>query len=98
MAFRRDAKADAIYRSKAHRDARAALLAAFTPGDPCCLCGHAMYPPTRNLHADHEPGTNRYRGLAHGSPCETCGVSCNQVDGARRGRARQDTKTTRLRW
>lgn len=91
-----------VYRTSAHRKARAALLAAFTPGDPCCLCGHAMWPAgdgsTRHLHADHVPGTtDQYRGLAHGTrPCPTCGKKCNVHDGARRGRARQTT--TRLTW
>lgn len=49
-----------------------------------------MYPPTRNLHADHDPITGGYRGLAH--------ARCNVKDGAKRGRARQNTRTTRLRW
>jgi hypothetical protein len=53
---------------------------------------------TDNLHADHVPGTTRYRGLAHGTPCPTCGKRCNQSDGGRRGRARQNAKTTQLRW
>jgi len=83
-----------IYRTKAHKAARAALLRRFTPGDPCCLCGHEMWPnadgSTSNLHADHLPETDTYRGLAHGTPCPTCGQNCNQVDGAKRGRARQD--------
>lgn len=86
-----------IYRTKAHREARAALLRAYQPGDPCCLCGHPMWPRpdgrTDNLHADHEPGTTSYRGLAHGSPCQECGKNCNQVDGAKRGRARQEQST-----
>jgi hypothetical protein len=91
-----------VYRTKAHRDARAALLKAFTPGDPCCLCGHPMHPlpngSTRHLHADHVPGTTQYRGLAHGSRCPTCGKRCNQTDGAKRGRARQSRHSTTLRW
>lgn len=87
-----------IYRTKQHRQARARLLAAFTPGDPCCLCHHPMWPPTRDLHADHIPGTNDYRGLAHGTRCPTCGKCCNQVDGARRGRAKQgSTRAAPLR-
>lgn len=84
------------YKTPAHRKARAALLKVYQPGDPCCLCNHPMWPPTSGLHADHIPGTDEYRGLAHGTPCPTCGRSCNQVDGARRGRARQDA--TRIRW
>lgn len=89
-----------LYRTPAHRAARAALLAAYQPGDPCCLCGHAMWPlsdgRTSNLHADHIPGTTQYRGLAHGTPCEECGVRCNQSDGSLRGIARRGV--TRLQW
>lgn len=102
MPFQRNRRANEIYATKAHRDGRAALLAAFTPGDPCCLCGHPMWPKPdgslSHLHADHSPGTTRYRGLAHGEPCETCGERCNPVEGARRGRARQDTRSTTLDW
>lgn len=85
-----------IYHTREHRQARRALIAAFNPGDPCCLCNHPMWPPTRNLHADHDPLDGGYRGLAHGTPCPTCRQSCNAVDGARRGRARQTA--SRLRW
>lgn len=102
MAFARRKGAAAIYRSRKYLADRAALVAAFQPGDPCCLCGHPMWPlpdgRTSNLHADHIPGTSQYRGLAHGARCPTCGRRCNQSDGARRGRARQDTSATRLRW
>lgn len=94
-----------IYRTPQHKRARAALVKAFKPGDPCCLCGHPMYPPTRYLHADHLPGTTEYRGLAHGTaPCQVCGKRCNVRDGARRGRSRQGrrtprpTRVTTLRW
>lgn len=95
MAFD-DHDTNAIYRTRTHRMARAALLSVYQPGDPCCLCGHPMWPPTSDLHADHIPGTDRYRGLAHGSPCPTCGKSCNQSDGARRGNARRKAST--LKW
>jgi hypothetical protein len=81
MAWVKRNSAAPIYRTTAHRRARAALIAAFTPGDACCLCGQPMYPPTRQLHADHEPGTLAYRGLAH--------AQCNVEDAARRARARQ---------
>jgi len=99
MAWDRGAGTAPVYRTKRHRQARAAMLRAYQPGDPCCLCGHPMYPPTSNLHADHCPdcrgdgcaacaGTG-YRGLAHGTEaCEACGVRCNVVDGARRGNER----------
>lgn len=98
MPFSRRSGSAPIYATPAHRKARAALLKAYQPGDPCCLCGHPMWPPTRLLHADHIPGTDQYRGLAHGGRCQTCGKRCNQSDGARRGRARQDTATVSRRW
>ena len=85
--FAKDDAANAVYRTREHRAARAAMLKAYQPGDPCCLCGHPMWPPTSGLHADHDPAGG-YRGLSHGL--------CNVRDGARRGRARQDTST--LRW
>lgn len=86
-----------IYRTPAHRKARAALVAQHYDGAPCCLCGHPMYGPTRNLDADHQPGTDMYRGLAHGhARCQDCGKRCNRSDGARRGRARQTASP--LRW
>jgi hypothetical protein len=78
----------AVYRQPLHAKTRRAYLEAFTPGDPCCLCGRPMWPPTRDLHLDHDPVTGGYRGLAHGR--------CNVRDGARRGRARQNS--TRLTW
>lgn len=83
-----------------HVKARTALLARFTPGDPCCLCGHPMYGPTRNLDADHLPGTEQYRGLAHGNGrCQTCGLRCNRTDGASRGARKTNAqrKVTRQR-
>lgn len=102
MSFAKRKGAAPIYRTAKHREARAALIAAYQPGDPCCLCGHPMWPlpngKTSNLHADHIPGTDRYRGLAHGEPCDVCGVRCNQSDGARRGSARASRRATRLQW
>jgi len=90
---------DPLYRSPTYLKARAALIAAFQPGDPCCLCGHAIL-TTRYVEAQHIPGTETLQGLAHGTRnrCPSCGKRCNQVDGAKRGRARQDTRTTQLRW
>ena len=98
MAFDRSKTAADIYRTPEHRKARAAILEQYQPGDPCCLCGHAMWPPTSGLHADHDPADpTRYRGLAHGTtPCQDCGVKCNVTDGAKRARARQDETT--LTW
>lgn len=112
MPFARKAGASPIYRTPEHRAARARLLEAFRPGDPCCLCDHPMWPlpdgRTSNLHADHCPacvgkgcracGGLGYRGLAHGNRCRVCRKRCNQVDGARRGRARQEPGVTTLDW
>lgn len=97
MPWDRSAPTSAVYRTPAHRKARAALLKAWTPGDPCCLCGHPMWGPPSSIHADHDPRSpDQYRGLAHGTiPCQDCGQRCNVADGARRGRARQTTPT---RW
>lgn len=90
-------KVNPKYRDPAHTKARNALIAAFTPGDPCCLCGHPMW-HARYLEADHLPGTDTYRGLAHGvrHRCTTCGKRCNQSDASKRARARQSA--SRLRW
>lgn len=81
------------YRDPAHVKARAELVEAYRPGDPCARCGHPMWPPTSALHADHDdndPTGRTYLGLSHGSePCQDCGVRCNVVAGAQRGRARQ---------
>ena len=97
MAFKTANGSARIYRTKAHKKARAALLAAHQPGNPCCLCGHPMWSHTSQLHADHDPtNPNRYRGLAHGTePCQDCGIRCNVTDGAKRARARQQRPT---RW
>lgn len=84
-----------------HRQARARLLAAWTPGQPCCLCQQPTW-TSNGLHADHcptclgtgcarcaglspEPG---YRGLAH--------PRCNISDGSARGRARQAARALRM--
>jgi hypothetical protein len=90
MPFAKQRGAAPIYRTPEHRRARATLIKAFRPGDPCCLCGHPMYPPTSGLHADHDPVNGGYRGLSH--------MRCNVRDGAKRGRARQNTRATQLRW
>lgn len=86
-----------LYRTTKYRNDRANLIAAFTPGDPCCLCGHPMW-TTRYVEAQHNPGTDTLLGLAHGTRnhCTVCGKRCNQVDGARRGRARQNVTRIRL--
>ena len=88
-----------LYRSPKYLRDRAALVAAFRPGDPCCLCGHPIR-TARYVEAQHQPGTETLVGLAHGTRnrCPTCGKRCNQSDGGKRGRARQNKKQTRLKW
>lgn len=104
MVWERRSGKNPKYSTTAHRRARQKLIAAYQPGDPCCICGHEMWPradgATSNLHADHCPTCDGggcddcagglvtgYRGLAHGTRCQDCGINCNQHDGAARGRA-----------
>lgn len=61
---------------RTHRKARAAALRALVDGTPCHFCGRPMT-HDMNLHLDHDPHGNGYRGLAH--------AWCNSLDGARRG-------------
>lgn len=89
MTFTNSQKARPIYSTRAHRRQRQAAIAAFTPGDPCTICGHPMHPRpdgrTDWLHLNHDwtdPTGNTYTGLAHGYPCPDCGHRCNQRDGA----------------
>lgn len=49
----------------------------------CCIGGEPIYPGMA-LHLDHTPDRQSYRGLA-------C-ARHNRSDGARRGRARQNTR------
>jgi hypothetical protein len=75
----------------AHIKARAAAAKVHEPTDPCVRCGHALGPMGKWLHYDHDdrdPTRTTYLGFAH--------AKCNVVDGARRGRARQEMPT--LRW
>lgn len=75
----------------AHVKARAAYMAQLERDGVgvCCIGGEPIYPSMgRNLHLDHTPDRTGYRGLA-------C-ARHNRSDGAKRGRARQDS--TRLAW
>lgn len=60
-----------------HQKLRAALLAAWQPGDPCTRCGHPMWGPPRSIHLGHTDDKQAYRGLEH--------AHCNTSDGASRG-------------
>lgn len=72
----------------AHRQARAAYLAAHQPSHPCVRCGKPLGPAGPWLHLDHNRTRDGYLGLAH--------ARCNKQAGAREGRARQTS--SRLRW
>jgi hypothetical protein len=104
MPWDRRAPTAALYRSRQYQRDRAALIAAFKPGQPCCLCGHPIT-TARYVEAQHQPGTTILVGLAHGTKnrCPTCGKRCNQVDAAIRvNRARaarqQNGRVTQLQW
>lgn len=88
-----------IYRTPEYRKARNALVAAFQPGDLCCLCWHPIW-TKRYIEVQHAPGTTRLVGVCHGTNniCGVCGLRCNQSDAGRRAQARQVTKATNLKW
>jgi hypothetical protein len=90
MTFARSKKSSAQRGyGQAHRDARAKALAdlARIGVGVCCIGGEPIY-PGQALHLDHLPDRSGYRGLA-------C-AQHNRTDGARRGRARQNSSS--LRW
>lgn len=71
-----------------HRRIRAKWQAVVDRGEvSCCLCGQPIAPGSR-WHLDHTPDRTGYRGPAH--------VGCNQTDGARRARAKQNK--TQINW
>lgn len=86
----------------AHAKARREAAKRHDPADPCSICGHPLGPMGRWLHYDHSPDRATYRGFAHGAPCPWCSayagkpVRCNQRDGAKRGRERQNVIRIRL--
>lgn len=72
----------------AHQRERANWKPSVETGEvECALCGDLIEPGSE-WHLDHTPDRQRYRGPAH--------AHCNRTDGAKRGRARQDT--TKLTW
>jgi len=79
-----------------HAKARASAALVHDPADPCTRCGHELGPMGPWLHYDHRDDRSGYAGFAHGAPCPTCGVRCNVVAGARKGRAAQEV--TRVSW
>ncbi len=78
-----------------HQHSRAAAFAALPEHSPCARCGHDMWKHAKTkpdragitrsaIHYDHdEHGT--YLGFSHGTPCPTCGRSCNRDAGAAKG-------------
>jgi hypothetical protein len=50
------------------------------PSDPCTICHLPLGEMSSDLHYDHQPDRDGYRGFAH--------AGCNRTDGARRGSAR----------
>jgi hypothetical protein len=77
-----------------HRAARAAALAAYTPGQPCanpsCKRGGRLFGDPRLFDLGHVPGSGKtaYRGLEH--------RHCNRSEGAASGnRARGAVSTWR---
>ncbi|GAB3884548.1 hypothetical protein [Terrabacter terrigena] len=98
MPFKKGRPTASLYRSAKYQADRTALVKAFKPGQACVLCGHPIH-VVKYVEAQHIPGTDQLLGLAHGTRnrCTVCRRPCNQTDGARRGRARQDNRETRTR-
>lgn len=48
-----------------HKQARAKLIKAWHPGDPCAHCGKPMAGPASSLDLAHTADRTGYRGLAH---------------------------------
>ena len=98
MAFNRNTPVDPKYRTRQHREYRANLVRQLKrDGHLTCTAKTCVF-PTRDitnpngrardgLHAGHNDDGTRYDGPQH--------AACNVKDGARRGRAKQDTPT---RW
>ena len=58
-----------------HRAIRQQLIAQWTQGDPCALCGHPMLDSAR-LDLAHNEDRSGYKGLAH--------AACNRATNRRR--------------
>lgn len=95
MAWSTSRPRSAAYGSE-HAKARKAAAARHDPSDPCTRCGHPLGPMGRWLHYDHNASRTGYLGFAHGAPCSWCRKRCNQVAGAKAGRARQNVIRMRL--
>lgn len=82
------------YRTKEHRDARAAMKAQLERdgsaqcAQPICLMRTRLILPGMHWCAGHDETGTRYIGLVH--------RLCNVRDGAKRGRARQNVIRMRL--
>jgi hypothetical protein len=100
MPWPRDGSTDPKYRTREHREYRAALLRQLKrDGYLICTADDCLFPtrditnPNGNardgLHAGHEDDGVTYRGPQHNA--------CNVTDGARRGNAHSHTHEPR-RW
>lgn len=84
----------AKYRSKEHRDTRAAMQRQLerdgylTCAQPICYMRSRAILPGMSWHLGHDDSGTRYIGPCH--------APCNVRDGAKRGRARQNTIQLRL--
>ena len=87
-------KVNPKYRSKEHRDARAAMKAQLERdgsaqcAQPVCVMRSRLILPGMAWCAGHDDSGTQYIGLVH--------TRCNTTDAARRARARQNVTT--LRW
>lgn len=101
MPFAKRSAPAAKYRTRQHREYRAALVQQLKrDGYLTCTAKTCVF-PTRHitnpngrardgLHAGHNDAGTDYDGPQHNA--------CNVKDGARRGRARQNQKASQLRW
>lgn len=70
---------------RTHDRTRATHLRRATPTTPCARCSHPLGEHYRTAHLDHTDDRTGYLGLSHGTPCPTCGVTCNLSAAGRKG-------------
>ena len=101
MAFAKRSGSAPKYRTPQHRRYREGLVAQLKREGYLLCTAKTCVMPSREitnlngrardgLHAGHNDAGTEYDGPQHNA--------CNVKDGARRARARQNVKTTRLRW
>lgn len=90
MPWDRSAPSAPKYHTAEHRRTRARLMAQLQRdgyaicAQPICLAPTRTIRPGMRVHLGHDDTGTRYIGLVH--------ARCNVVDGARRGRARQQAR------